>query len=155
MELCAHTRVSGSAAMAEAARARLSRRSPRLEPSPMKILSTDISMTSEKLDMMTFLSKNAASPTRLFRRQISLLSLAGLFGLVTLAGCGGDEFGTNETSSVLFSPLGTQVAAPTRVEDPAAPAKDGIQEIQAIVADFEKGTSADGAPASPTMVGLE
>jgi|GEM_PF-6453253 len=99
--------------------------------------------------MMTLL-KDAANNARSFRRQIWRVSLAGL---LALAGCGGDEFAASENSSVLFSPLRTQTAAPRVVEDPGAPAKDGIQEIQDIVAEFEAGMSA-GASA-PSMVSLE
>lgn len=100
--------------------------------------------------MMTFLPQGGAHKGRALGRQISLLSLAGL---VALAGCGGEGFAANERASVLFSPLRTQTAAPRVLDDPGAPAKDGIQEIQGIVAEFEKGMSAGAA--APSMASLE
>lgn len=88
---------------------------------------------------------------RPFRREISVLSLAAL---VVLAGCGGDDFGASSNESVLFSPLRTQSAVPTVIEDPDAPAKDGIEEIQAIVGSFETGMTA-GSQLPPSMIDLE
>lgn len=101
---------------------------------------------------MTQILKRAGEWVRPVRRDVSLLSLAAL---VALAGCGDDGFAANENSSVLFSPLRTQSAVPTVVEDPDAPGKDGIQEIQSIVANFEQGMMADGTQAPPNMIDLE
>jgi tetratricopeptide (TPR) repeat protein len=58
-----------------------------------------------------------------------------------LGACSVNEPDADKAGTVLFSPLSSEAVAPEVVEDPDAPAANGVKEIQAIVSEFETGAS--------------
>lgn len=86
----------------------------------------------------------------------------GLFVLVLglLAGCNVSGQMGQDSASVHFTPLRTRSVVPQVIADPGAPSEDGVDEIKAIVSDFEQGLSPEQAAGvedapGPNMADLE